>query len=200
VFERDGFIDARIADITARAGVATGSFYTYFKSKEEAFAAVMAEVAEEMLHPRLRLLADRDDPVGVIEALNRTYLAAYRRNARLMALVEQVSQVNEEFRRLRLRRARSFAERNAQAIAWLQSAGLADPELDPQLTAEALNAMVGRMAYLRYVHNFNTASSESLVRTLTRLWVNALGIRNAKPAPERRSQPSKPRRSKWNSS
>jgi AcrR family transcriptional regulator len=176
VFERDGYLDARITDISAEAGVASGSFYTYFTSKEDAFAAVMEQVGEEMLHPRLREIADRDDPVGVIEAANRAYLGAYRRNASLMGLMEQVAQVDEGFRRVRLERARAFARRNAQAIARLQQHGLADPELNPQLAAQAMGAMVSRMAYLRYVQGFGTASAEALVQTLTRLWVNALDI------------------------
>jgi AcrR family transcriptional regulator len=176
VFERDGFLDARITDITAEAGVAAGTFYTYVTSKEDAFAAVMEEVNEEMLHPRLKEIADRDDPVAVVDAANRAYLVAYRRNARLMALMEQVAQIDPDFRQLRLRRARAFGERNAQAISRLQRRGLADPELDPQLAADALSGMVSRMAYLRYVLGFGTASPETLARTLTRLWVNALGI------------------------
>ncbi len=176
VFERDGFLDAHITDITAEAGFAAGTFYTYFTSKEDAFAAVMEEVNEEMLHPRLKEIADRDDPVAVIDAANRAYLVAYRRNARLMALMEQVTQIDPDFRRLRVRRARAFGERNAEAISRLQQRGLADPELDPQLAAHALSGMVSRMAYLRYVLGFGTASSETLARTLTRLWVNALGI------------------------
>ena len=134
-----------------------------------------------MLHPRLREPADRDDPVAMIEATNRSYLLAYRRNARLMALMEQVAQVDEDFRRTRLRRVRAFTDRNAQAIAELQRRGLADPSLDPQLTAEALSAMVGRVAYYRYVHRFNSASIESLTQTLTALWAGALGL-NARPA------------------
>jgi AcrR family transcriptional regulator len=176
VFERAGFLEARITDITAQAGVATGTFYTYFTGKEEAFAAVMDEVEEEMLHPRLREIADRDDPVAVIEATNRAYLAAYRRNAKLMGLMEQVAQIDEDFRRLRIRRTRAFAERNTQALVRLQRQGLADPELDAGLAALALSAMVSRMAYLRYVQGFGNASAASLARTLTQLWVGALGI------------------------
>jgi AcrR family transcriptional regulator len=176
VFERDGFLDARITDIAAEAGVASGSFYTYFTGKEDAFAAVMEEVNEEMLHPRMHEFADRDDPVAVIEAANRAYLVAYRRNARLMALMEQVAQIDEDFRRLRLRRARAFADRNAHAIARLQERGLADPDLDPRLAAHALSGMVSRLAYLRYVLRFDAASLDVLTRTVTRLWVNALGI------------------------
>lgn len=181
VFERDGFLDARITDITSTAGVASGSFYTYFNSKEDVFAAVIEEVNEEMLHPRLREFADRDDPVGVIEATNRSYLAAYRRNAKLMGLMEQVAQIDDDFRRMRLRRVRAFTERNAEAIAQLQSRGLADPDLDPRLAAQALSAMVGRMAYFRYVQGFGNESVDSLAKTLTRLWAGALGIPPSKP-------------------
>jgi AcrR family transcriptional regulator len=176
VFERDGFLAARITDITALAGVAAGSFYTYFTSKEDVFAAVMAEVQEEMLHPKLREIADSDDPVAVIESANRAYLAAYRRNARLMALLEQVAQIDEPFMRLRLRRTRAFEQRNAAAVAALQRRGLANPALDARLAARGLSAMVSRVAYLRYVQGYGNESTEALVRTLTRLWVGALGI------------------------
>ncbi|MGZ4185903.1 MAG: TetR/AcrR family transcriptional regulator [Solirubrobacteraceae bacterium] len=181
VFERDGFLDARITDVSATAGVAAGSFYTYFKSKEDVFAAVMDEVNEEMLHPRLRAFADRDDPVSVIEATNRSYLAAYRRNAKLMALMEQVAQIDDDFRRMRLRRVRAFTDRNAQAIEELQQRGLADPDLDAQTAAQALSAMVSRMAYFRYVQGFGNGSLDSLAKTLTRLWAGALGIPPSKP-------------------
>ncbi len=177
VFERDGYIEARITDITAAAGVAAGSFYTYFTGKEDVFAAVMAEVEEEMLHPRVREVAGRDDPVTVIDAANRAYLAAYRRNAKLMGLMEEVAQVDERFRRLRRRRMRAFADRNAQALARLQEQGIADPALDPKLAALALSVMVSRMAYLRYVEGFGNDSADDLATTLTRLWTGALGIR-----------------------
>jgi AcrR family transcriptional regulator len=175
VFERDGYLDARITDITAEAGVATGSFYNHFEGKPEVFAAVMAEVHEETLHPQLDESAVPDDPVAVIEAANRGYLKAYRRNAKLMGLIDQVALIDDEFRRLRLERADTFAKRTAKSIRRLQAEGLADPELDPLLTAHAINAMVSRTASLVFVHGAKIPF-ESLVTTVTRLWANALGI------------------------
>ncbi|HEX6391412.1 MAG TPA: helix-turn-helix domain-containing protein, partial [Solirubrobacteraceae bacterium] len=86
VFERDGYRDAKIADISREAGVATGSFYTHFQRKEDVFAAVMEQVQEETLHPTLVEATDPGDPIAVIEAANRAYLLAYRRNAKLMGL------------------------------------------------------------------------------------------------------------------
>lgn len=175
VFERDGFLGARIADIAAQAGCATGSFYTYFADKDEAFTAVIDEVQHEMLHPRLREVEAEDDPIAVIEAANRAYLDAYRRNARLMALMEQVAAIDEGFRRWRRQRAAAFSKRNAASIRRLQCDGLADPALDPLLAARALSGMVSRMAYQTFVGG-DATPFEELVATVTRLWANALRI------------------------
>jgi AcrR family transcriptional regulator len=175
VFERDGYVAARITDIADEAGVAHGSFYSHFDGKPAIFAAVMTEVEEEMLHPGPALTAG-SDPVAVIEAANRAYLEAYRRNARLMALLEQVATVDEGFRELRRRRSAAFLARNARAVRRLQQAGLADPDLDPDLTSLALSTMVSRSAYVTFVLGTPPADVEPLAATLTRLWVNALRI------------------------
>lgn len=180
VFERDGYLDARLADITIEAGMAAGSFYTYFSSKEEVFAAVLAEAQEEMLHPQVREMTDRDSPVAVIEASNRAYLVAYRRNAKLMRLLEQVAAIDDDVRELRRDRAAAFIERNAGSIRDLQARGLADPALDPVLAANALSTMVSRMAYATYVVGDHWDQDE-LVAALTRLWVNALRIPDDSP-------------------
>jgi AcrR family transcriptional regulator len=176
VFERDGFLDARIADIAAAAGVATGSFYSYFATKEAAFAAVIAEVQDEMLHPEVREDRSPDEgPLASIEAANRAYLRAYKRNAKLMALMDQVFTIDPEFKRLRMERARAFAERNAAGIRRLQEEGLADPSLDPLAAAYAMDAMVSRMASLVFVGG-HRMGFEALVQTLTRMWANALRL------------------------
>jgi AcrR family transcriptional regulator len=182
VFERDGYLDARLTDITQEAGSATGTFYTYFENKEEIFAAVLEEAQEEMLHPHVREVVDDEDPIAVIEASNRAYLTAYERNAKLMRLLEQVATIDDDVRELRRRRGQLFAERNARSIRDLQSRGVADPELDPVLAARALSAMVGRMASSVYVVGEHV-DQDVLVDALTRLWANALRLPMPEPAP-----------------
>jgi AcrR family transcriptional regulator len=174
VFERDGFLDARLADITDEAGTAAGSFYTYFDSKEEIFQAVLEEIEEEMLHPHVRAL-NEGDPVGAIAASNRAYLESYQANAKLMRLLEQVATIDENFRELRKRRSDAFMRRNARAIQEMQVAGLADPTLNPLLAAGALSGMVARAAYTNWVLGEGWDADE-LAETLTQIWVNALKI------------------------
>ncbi|MEU6595194.1 TetR/AcrR family transcriptional regulator [Streptomyces sp. NPDC046881] len=177
IFERDGYLDARIVDIAAEAGVATGSFYTHFASKEDVFAAVLARLQDEMLHAGV---SDGGDDRGGrkylwrgVEGANRAYLESYRRNAGLMAAMEQAAAIDPQFVAVRLERSRVFIDRSAAAIARLQQSGLADPELDPEITARALNAMVSRLAYVTFVLG-ESVPFDTLVETVTRLWTNAL--------------------------
>lgn len=174
VFERDGFLGSRLTDIPREAGLSTGTFYTYFQGKEEVFTAVLEEAQHDMLHPGMPHVADDDDPVAVIEASNRAYLLAYRRNGRLMELMNQVAWIDPAFMELRQRRGALFAERNARGIAALQERGLADPSLDPLLTSTALSGMTSRMA--QDCLSRQGVDLEQVLETVNRLWVNGLGL------------------------
>ena len=189
VFERMGYLDARLIDITRAAKCSAGTFYTYFSGKEEIFAAVLEVAQEDMLHPGMPHVATEDDPAAIIEASNRAYLQAYKRNAKLMGLLEQVANVDPEFRQLRTLRSNAFVRRNARSIAKLQANGQADADLKPLLASRALSAMMSRLAYGHFVTHEDgddtpVTTDEDLVQVVTRLWVNALRI----PRPDHRAR------------
>ena len=61
-FGRKGFHEASISGITYRAGVALGTFYTYFESKEEIFYALvryMSRLTRERIAERVAGATDR---------------------------------------------------------------------------------------------------------------------------------------------
>jgi len=180
IFERDGFLEARITDITSRADAATGSFYSYFSSKEQIFSALIDTINEEEgLHPpTMDFLADAgDELVARVAEHHREYLQHYARNAKLMSVMEQVTNISDSFRRHRTEAAQPFMHANAEAIRRLQAAGLADPKLDPMQSARSLSTMVSRSAFVAFVlEEEGLEALDVLVPTLTRLWVNALAI------------------------
>jgi AcrR family transcriptional regulator len=49
-FGEKGFYEAAVSGITQRAGVALGTFYTYFNSKEELYRALVAHMGELTRH------------------------------------------------------------------------------------------------------------------------------------------------------
>lgn len=179
VFERDGFSAARITDIADLAGVAHGTFYTYFDSKDAIFLELIDLVRQEMLAGSAQAVIPEaelgDAPWQSIARANRRYLTAYRENAQLMVIWEQAATINEVSRDMLTESRKRFAERSEKAIRGYQQAGVADPDVDPGFAAVALGAMVSRFAYIWFAgqepHDFDEA-----VLQLTVLWCNAIGI------------------------
>jgi AcrR family transcriptional regulator len=187
VFARDGFLDCRIADIAKTAGVAHGTFYTYFSSKEEIFQEVIFLVQRDMAShdDEPPAAADEQTPWQLVETANRRYITAYRRNARLMATLEQVATFNDDVRKLRLELRDRFVLRNTKAIQRWQRAGIADPDVDAGYAANALGTMVDRFAYTWFVLG-QSFDEERAIETLTRLWLQSLGIEHGRHRKKRK--------------
>jgi AcrR family transcriptional regulator len=176
IFEEHGFLNARVDDIMARAEQSHGSFYYYFDSKEQVFREIAAALDE-------RLFAPLDDVILAESALargqrireaTRRYLENYRREARMMDLVEQVSRYDPEVNALRLARHRRNTERVAESIRQQQLRGIADPNLDPMIVATALGALTQQFAELWFVHKAVHCTFEHGVEQLSRIYENAL--------------------------
>lgn len=175
VFEELGFPQTRVAHIARRAGAAYGSFYVYFPSKE----AIFLEVADRLFRDMTRhsfVPAAGQDPVAIIRGVNRAYCAAYLRNAKMMAIVEQVATFNEEFQQMRRGHRALTVEQSARAIKGWQRAGLAAPDIDPETTARALSAMVDHSLYLWLVQDGDPDGTERLLDTLDAISIRALGL------------------------
>ncbi|MEU3271703.1 TetR/AcrR family transcriptional regulator [Saccharomonospora sp. NPDC006951] len=175
VFERDGFLDVKITDITAEAGVAAGSFYTHFDSKEEIFRELLDGLRDDLLQSGIGG-SHSDDPVDAIRQATRRYLVSYRDNAGLMRIFEQMSAMDGVFRQARLERAVVFQDRNARSIRRLQEQGRADAELSPELASLALSSMVSRLAHVVFNLGHDAASLDELTETVVTIWVRSLGI------------------------
>lgn len=175
VFERDGFHTARLVDIVDKAKVSIGTFYNYYSSKEEIFRDVMEQVTEDLLVTARGAGTWSSDPVKGIKEANRSYVRGYRRNAKLMSLLVQAAEQDEEMCALRLEIRDVFERRLTSAITRWQEEGRVWSDLDPLYTANALAYMVDRFLY-EWVMLDLDYDEEKVVETLTRLWARALGL------------------------
>jgi AcrR family transcriptional regulator len=177
VFERDGFLNARISDIAAAADLSQGSFYHYFESKEQIFREVAEAQEERLTAPDPHRTEGRDlSPRAVISEANRRYFERYRDAHNLMGVIEQVSRYDEHVSAARFATMKHFAERAERSIRRLQADGLADERVDAKIAADALGAMVARFAELWMVQGYRDYDFDEAVEQLTRLWANALGL------------------------
>lgn len=175
VFEEQGFLNARIGDISKAAGVAHGGFYHYFDSKEAVFRDVAMQVVGEIFDASRTPPGEAEDPLAAIEAANRRFILAWERNARILAVLDQVATFNDEFRDLWRSIRRLFVERAERGLRQLQSEGRADPTLDAHVAASALGGMVENFARSWLLHG-EAFDQEVAIATLTRLWAQAIGL------------------------
>jgi AcrR family transcriptional regulator len=183
IFEEHGFLSARISDIAERAGQSHGSFYYYFDSKEEIFREVAASVDKHLFAPLDEvILAEMVLPSHqrVREAMRR-HLESFRKEARMLSLIEHVSRFDAEVNALRLARHKAFTVRVAEIIRRLQRRKLADTKLDPEITAAALGALTHRFAEMWFVHGAVDCSMKDGVEQLSRLFVNAVKLKEPEP-------------------
>jgi len=190
-FEEHGFLDARIADIAEQAGMSHGSFYHYFDSKEQIFREVAEALDEQLSEPMESVVFATAAEVPARERLltaMRRHLESYRAEARMMGVIEQVSRYDDHVGAVRMAQHKRYEDQIAHSIRQMQRRGMADPTLDPTITAAALGAMTGRFAEMWLVQGALDCSLDEAAETLATLFVNALQMKDEpgeQPRPRR---------------
>jgi AcrR family transcriptional regulator len=100
VFERSGYLNAKITDITAEAGRATGSFYKHFTSKEQLLEALLADLLAQ--GDSSALLEGHSDDFRDRSAVRwhvELFWGFYQRHRTVMVALQQAATVDESFAR-----------------------------------------------------------------------------------------------------
>lgn len=131
-----GFAGATIADITEAADLGFGTFYLYFKSKDEVLSAVLDEGFGSM---RSRLRDGHDDSLPPWEALRlviEQFVGAARENADLFAILFRYGADLK-------RSARGFGEAFTQRLEAVLARGIQEGIMRPVPTALVARALTG---------------------------------------------------------
>ena len=147
VFARNGYFNSKVADIAREAGVADGTVYLYFKSKEEILHSIFDRSVEDALgaaRERVRSIVDPREKLRQIAHLHLERLGSDRD----LAVVFQVelrgsTKFMEEFS------AAGFAEYLALIRSTFeegQRAGVFRAELNARVVAKILFGALDEMA------------------------------------------------------
>ena len=141
VFARKGYRKAGISDIIARAGVARGTFYLHFDSKERILLAVLDDFHDrtKRAFETLDAAAVAARPLGpraVLEASFRCWLEFFagQRDATRVVLREAHA-IDARFEEALGTLRRSALTRFATRFRRFQDEGLASASIDPELAA-----------------------------------------------------------------
>jgi AcrR family transcriptional regulator len=102
VFERSGYLNAKITDITAEAGRATGSFYQHFASKERLLEALLADLLQRTDVSVADAGPDHPDDFRDRDAVRwhvAQFLRTFSEHRTVMVALQQAAIVDEGFAR-----------------------------------------------------------------------------------------------------
>ena len=175
LFAAKGFFETTVADVVKAAGVSRGTFYLYFKDREDVFATLLSQAVDEMfLLSASRQTGSRQER---IESANRAYLETFRRHRAFMRSALQVAtfdpRVAEALSALRgkfIARIRAHLER---AVARGEC-----HDIDPAITSFLLVIMVEFTAYSWLSFGWQPEEGEfevdAIVREASALWARAV--------------------------
>jgi len=177
VFAHNGYFNSKVADIAREAGVADGTVYLYFKSKEDILHSIFDRSVEEALGAARKQIADVSDPK---EKLRRIALLHLERLGadRDLAVVFQVelrgsTKFMEEFS------AAGFAEYLSLIRSTFeegQRAGVFRPDLNANVVAKILFGALDEMA-TNWILSTRRYSLEADADAVVDLFVNGARAR-----------------------
>ena len=146
VFARKGYRRAGISDIIARAGVARGTFYLYFDSKEQVFLAIV-----EAFHKRISEAITTTsavpaqptlDPEALLRASFRRWLGLFAENRdAAKVILKEASSIDPRFEQGFADLRRSAVDFFAARYRGFQQLGFVRPSIRPVLMAHLLLGM-----------------------------------------------------------
>jgi TetR/AcrR family transcriptional regulator, fatty acid metabolism regulator protein len=98
IFGRTGFNATKITDIAAEAGVATGTLYNYFSSKEDIFLSILDD-GREQLRAQVEQIITVEDPLLRLRELVRVMFEFLEEHGSLFTIYMQMGASPIDFRR-----------------------------------------------------------------------------------------------------
>ncbi|CAG7630826.1 TetR/AcrR family transcriptional regulator [Paenibacillus allorhizosphaerae] len=156
LFEEKGYHSTKVSDIVKDAGMAQGTFYLYFKSKEDLFRSV-AEACLDEIAGALAQGADEQDAAcspSMMYGVIRRILAIYYNNLTILNIINQHGAASPEIADI----SKHFYDKMAGHIKGILQhndayPGYTEEQLD--MTAYAKIGMVEMAAYQWFVERKN---------------------------------------------
>ncbi len=88
-FGEKGFHEASVSSITRRAGIALGSFYTYFESKDALFRALVADLSDNVRTSARAAILPEMDALEIERAALTAFLTFAREHKEIYRIIDE---------------------------------------------------------------------------------------------------------------
>jgi len=175
-FARSGFFGAQVADVARTAGVAAGTVYLYFRSKDDLLVSIFERVMSEAIAEGRAALAGIADPLERLRRIAHLHLDRLSRD-RDLAIVFQVElrQTTKFMERFSNTLLRDYLGILRDVIAQGQAAGVVRPGINPTLAAKMLFGALDEMA-TNWMLSHRRTSLDGVADAVIDVFVHGVGV------------------------
>ncbi len=181
LFRRQGFDDTRVEEITQAAGVAKGTFFNYFPTKEDVLLYIgerqMSRLGSALNNGAGRQLSEERSAVAALKILMRTLAHSLHDDRDLVRLaVDKAMKITQMAAPSEGRRF-GFQVLVALLIRRGQRSGEIHPAADPELVAQMIEGLYYQQLVIWCQENFSFDLAERLEQVVDLLIVG-IGVKN----------------------
>lgn len=174
-FVRQGYIDCTVEDILNAASISRGTFYSHFRNKKAAFAAVVEQhVTDRINRTNVTDLGDFDYRDRVRATIGR-FLDDYAATGDFGMVIEQAAYYDPEFRTIRLVIRDIFIRRIALGIERQQRLGAASTAISADMAAMTIVSMMTNVAQVE-VGWRGRKPNDAMIDSLVTSWCAGIGL------------------------
>ena len=147
VFARNGYYNSRVSDIAREAGVASGTIYLYFKTKEEILVSLFREKMAAWVAYVREAIADESDPVAKIRRLVALHFSVLEKDPALAEVVQvELRQGHKFFRGASAHEVSAYFELIGSVLEEGQAAGVFRDDVLVNVATKVLFGAMDQMA------------------------------------------------------
>ena len=179
VFARNGFFQSQVADVAREAGVAAGTVYLYFRSKDDLLVSLFERTMRDAIAEGRAALEGVADPRERLALIARLHLERLGRD-RDLAVVFQVElrQSTKFMERFSSTFLRDYLGLIRDTLAQGQAAGDFRSDLNPTIAAKIFFGALDEMA-TNWMLSRRRYSLPAQAETIVDLFINGVAPRSA---------------------
>jgi TetR/AcrR family fatty acid metabolism transcriptional regulator len=147
VFARTGYYNSRVSEIAREAGIASGTIYLYFKTKDEILVTLFREKMAEWVASVRREIAGQADPLAKLRRLVALHFTVLEQNPALAEVVQvELRQGHKFFRGASAHEVSAYFDLIGAVLHEGIAAGLIRRDLPVKVATKMLFGAMDQMA------------------------------------------------------
>src|SRR5919109_4351298 len=147
VFARNGFYNSRVSDIAREAGIASGTIYLYFKTKEEILVTLFREKMAEFVAFLRGEISQETEPEAKLRRLVRLHFTVLEQNPALADVVQvELRQGHKFFRGASAHEVSAYFDLIGSILEEGVAAGKFEPDLPVKVATKVLFGAMDQVA------------------------------------------------------